>query len=111
MSSSAAHVGEPTRPAYATTKVSLHALTRHVARRWGRDNVRCNAVAPGPVFTETTRQYANDPLVRAMVESNALGRAGAPEEVAAVMAFLLSDDGAWVTGQVWSVGGGFTMRE
>ena len=47
MSSAAAFQGEPTRPAYATAKAGIGALTRHVASRWGKEGIRCNAVAPG----------------------------------------------------------------
>src|SRR5262249_44867942 len=51
MSSAAAFQGEPARPAYATAKAGIGALTRHVAARWGKEGIRCNAVAPG--FTAT----------------------------------------------------------
>jgi NAD(P)-dependent dehydrogenase (short-subunit alcohol dehydrogenase family) len=110
-SSAAAHLGEGVRPAYATSKVAIHALTRHVARRWGGDNVRCNAIAPGPVVTDSSAHYADHPDFKAFIASTALGRGGTPAEVASIMALLLSDDGAWVTGQVWSVGGGQMMRD
>jgi len=55
MSSAAAFIGEPTRPAYATAKASIGALTRHVATRWGKDGIRCNAVAPGFTGTDEMR--------------------------------------------------------
>jgi NAD(P)-dependent dehydrogenase (short-subunit alcohol dehydrogenase family) len=110
-SSAAAFIGEDTRPAYATSKVAIHAMSRHVARRWGRDNVRCNVIAPGPTLTEGSVNYAHLPDFKAFIASTPLQRAGTMAEVAAAMTFLLSDDGAWVTGQVWSIGGGQVMRE
>lgn len=61
MSSAAAFQGEPARPAYATAKAGIGALTRHVASRWGKDNIRCNAVAPGFTATETIRSVPQWP--------------------------------------------------
>lgn len=114
VSSGGAHVGRFVAPAYATSKLALHALIRHIAWQWGSDNIRCNAVAPGPVATETS--VRNMPQVdpegmQRMLNSMALGRAGRSEEAAAPIAFLLSDDASWITGQVISVNGGWTMRD
>jgi len=111
VSSNAAFIGEDTRPAYATSKIAAHTLTRHVARKWGPDNVRCNAVSPGPILTETAQQYADTPDFKEYLATTLLKRAGTMDEAAGVIAFLLSDDGGFVTGQVWSVGGGQVMRE
>ena len=116
VSSGAAHIGDPTLPAYATSKIALHTVIRHVARKWGPDNVRCNAISPGAVTTETSRSISGaDPVHAAMrkklEDSLPLKRAGTTAEVAASIAFLLSEDAAWVTGQVWSVNGGQVMRE
>jgi NAD(P)-dependent dehydrogenase (short-subunit alcohol dehydrogenase family) len=109
-SSAAAFAGEPERPAYSMAKNALAGLVRHVASRWGKEGIRANAVAPGLVLTETTRRGL-DPAFRdmamAITRSN---RLGTPEDIAAMVAFLASDDGEWITGQVISVDGGATMR-
>ncbi|MDZ7882627.1 MAG: SDR family NAD(P)-dependent oxidoreductase [Mycobacterium sp.] len=111
MSSAAAFQGEPTRPAYATAKAGIGALTRHVASRWGKDGIRCNAVAPGFTATEAIRAAPQWP----QLESSALERMRSPrvgeaDDVAALVSFLMSDDGAWINGQVINVDGGTILR-
>ncbi len=106
----AAFAGEPERPSYAMAKSGLGGLVRHVASKWGKVGIRANAVAPGLVLTETIRGSL-DPAFRDM----ALGmtrsaRLGTPEDIAAMVAFLASDDASWITGQVISVDGGAVLR-
>jgi NAD(P)-dependent dehydrogenase (short-subunit alcohol dehydrogenase family) len=111
MSSAAAFAGEPTRPAYATAKAGIGALTRHVASRWGRDGIRCNAVAPGFTATEAIRSVPQWPELEASALRRIRGtRVGFPEDVASLVAFLLSDEGAWINGQVINVDGGTVLR-
>ncbi|HST84499.1 MAG TPA: SDR family oxidoreductase [Kineosporiaceae bacterium] len=111
-SSLAAHVGDHARAAYQTSKAGINALTRHVASRWGKQGIRCNSVSPGVVLTESAQKMALSPealeFTRMTIPST---RLGTPEDLAGIVAFLLSDDGEWINGQVWSVNGGAMLRE
>ena len=111
MSSAAAFQGEPARPAYATAKAGIGALTRHVASRWGKESIRCNAVAPGFTATEAIRSAPQWPELQASALKRIRGtRVGDPDDIAALVAFLLSEDGAWINGQVVNIDGGTVLR-
>ena len=111
MSSAAAFIVEPQRPAYATAKAGIGALTRHVASRWGRDGIRCNAVAPGFTGTDVMRSIPQWPeLEAAALRKTPSTRVGYPSDIAAMVAFLMSDEGAWVNGQVINIDGGAVLR-
>ena len=93
---------------YAASKGAVEAFTRALAVELARRQIRVNAVAPGIIdtqMTQTLQALAPEELKRRVL----LGRLGQPEEVARVIAFLCSDDSSYVTGQVWSVDGGFKM--
>ncbi|WP_445161653.1 SDR family NAD(P)-dependent oxidoreductase [Mycobacterium sp. Dal123C01] len=111
MSSAAAFQGEPARPAYATAKAGIGALTRHVAARWGKEGIRCNAVAPGFTATEAIRSVPQWPELQAGALKRIRGtRVGDPEDIAALVAFLLSEEGEWINGQVVNIDGGTVLR-
>jgi NAD(P)-dependent dehydrogenase (short-subunit alcohol dehydrogenase family) len=111
MSSAAAFQGEPARPAYATAKAGIGALTRHVASRWGKEGIRCNAVAPGFTATDAIRSAPQWPELEAAALKRIRGpRVGATDDIAALVAFLLSDEGAWINGQVINIDGGTVLR-
>jgi NAD(P)-dependent dehydrogenase (short-subunit alcohol dehydrogenase family) len=109
-SSGAAYAGEPERVSYAMSKSGINALMRHVASRWGKEGIRSNAIAPGVVLTESstvTMPQAMRDMILAMGRSP---RLGCPDDIAAMVAMLFSDDGEWINGQVVSVDGGVTLR-
>jgi 3-oxoacyl-[acyl-carrier protein] reductase len=93
---------------YSSAKAGLIGLTKATARELASRGITCNAVAPGMVTTELTKDLA-EPLVTEIVARTPLGRFGTPEEIGAAVAFLVSDEAAFITGQVLAVDGGLVM--
>lgn len=108
-SSAAAFAGEPTRVAYGCAKAGVDALTRHVAARWGKSRIRCNSVAPGMMMTETAKSVAHLLPLDDILRRTATPRLGEPDDIANAVTFLLSDESAFINGQVISVDGGLTF--
>jgi NAD(P)-dependent dehydrogenase (short-subunit alcohol dehydrogenase family) len=94
---------------YGLAKVGINGLTQQLAHELGGMNIRVNAIAPGPTDTEATRTQAGD-VAKEMVKGLALKRLGQPEDMVGAAVFLLSDESAWVTGQILAVDGGQTFR-
>ncbi|SIO85842.1 SDR family NAD(P)-dependent oxidoreductase [Nocardiopsis sp. JB363] len=99
--------GLPGRPAYATAKSGLTALTRQLAVEYG-PNVRVNCVLPGPVLTAAWEGVGEEDR-RASVAQTAAGRFGDPAEVASVISFLASEEASYVTGVSVPVDGGWSI--
>ena len=97
--------------AYAASKAGLLALTKNFARNLGPFGVTTNAVLPGAIATPMTlKQFKKDgSLERQVVAANPTGRLGSPEEVASVVAFLVSDEAAYLNGGCIDVNGGWVM--
>jgi 2-hydroxycyclohexanecarboxyl-CoA dehydrogenase len=115
VASEAGRVGSNGSAAYSAAKGGVIGFTKAIAREGARYGVLCNAVAPGPIDTPLLNRAPAElgalgqKVVDVMVGSTALRRMGRPEEVAAVIAFLCSDDASYVTGQALGVSGGLAM--
>jgi NAD(P)-dependent dehydrogenase (short-subunit alcohol dehydrogenase family) len=83
---------------------------RHVSARWGREGIRANCVAPGMVLSKTLLEHSDAEFRDFALSLGRVDRLGEPEDIAAAVAFLMSDDASWITAQVISVDGGSTVR-
>ena len=100
--------GVLTGTAYAVSKGGIESLTKSMAQELAPRRITVNCVAPGGVDTPMVRR--NPPASVQMLEAaTPLKRLGSPHEIAAAMAFLLSDDAAYITGEVLAVNGGIRM--
>jgi 2-hydroxycyclohexanecarboxyl-CoA dehydrogenase len=115
VASEAGRVGSQGSVVYSAAKGGVISFTRALAREAARYRVRVNAVAPGPIETpllnaaEEIYGEIGARLKQGMIAATAMGRIGEPEEVAAVIAFLASDDASYLTGQTLNVSGGLSM--
>ena len=108
MTSIVGMTGNAGQAAYAASKAGLIGLCKSVAKELGSRNIRVNAVAPGLIETAMTEKIP-DAAREFLIKQAALGRAGKPEDVSGVVAFLCSDAAAYITGQTLVVDGGVLM--
>lgn len=106
ISSGITQVPAPHALLYAATKAALEHLTRSIARDLGKRGITVNAVAPGTTESDMLNAVMSEEMQKAMASNTALGRLGTPEDIAAVVAFLASEEGGWITGQVIAANGG-----
>lgn len=100
--------GQAGQANYAASKAGLVGLSRSIARELGSRGITANVVAPGPIRTDMTAELSDD-AIAAIIGRVPLGRMAEPSEVADVIAFLLSDSAAYITGAVVPVDGGLGM--
>jgi 2-hydroxycyclohexanecarboxyl-CoA dehydrogenase len=115
VASEAGRVGSQGSATYSAAKAGVIGFTKAIARESARFGIRCNAVAPGPIETPLLNSAPEQlgelgaRLKQGMIDATAMRRIGEPEEVAAAVAFLASDDASYVTGQTLNVSGGLSM--
>ena len=105
-------IGAPRQPIYGTTKHAVLGMTKAAAVEYGRKGIRINAVCPGVIRTPMMeRAIERDPRRKAYIEqAHPIGRVGEPEDIAAAVVFLSSDDASFMIGHSMVVDGGYTAR-
>ena len=114
LSSISGLAGQRGQSTYGPAKFVATGLTMHLAVEWAERGIRVNAVAPGTIRTERVRRLPEEPggaeYLAAIEKQHPLGRIGEPEEVAAAICFLASDDASFITGAVLPVDGGYLAQ-
>lgn len=109
-SSGASIAGDVYNAAYGSSKSAVNSLTRYVATQYGKQGIRCNAVLPGLIMTEMARSSLSPEQLRIIGRQTLTPDLGLPDDVAAVIAFLASEDARFVNGQMLCVDGGILMH-
>lgn len=95
--------------AYGTSKAAINYLTKLIAVHEAKNKIRCNAVLPGMTATEAVEKNLTEEFRNLFLRHIPLGRIGLPEEIAAAVVYLASDEAAYITGQILTVSGGFGL--
>jgi NAD(P)-dependent dehydrogenase (short-subunit alcohol dehydrogenase family) len=115
LSSVQAHVGFVGWAGYAASKGGIDALTRQAAVEYAPMGIRINAIIPGTIMTEMNERIMRDSadpsaVLRGWTAMHPMGRVGQPDEVAAAIAFLASDEASFITGELLRVDGGMVVK-
>lgn len=110
VASDAVWLGRPGYLHYVASKAGVAGMTHSMAHELGGDEIRVNSISPGPTYTEVPRGTVTPEQKTAMQNAQALHRDAGPEDMVGVVAFLLSDDSRFVTGQTLHVSGGLLHR-
>jgi NAD(P)-dependent dehydrogenase (short-subunit alcohol dehydrogenase family) len=102
----AGQTGDVKRAAYGSAKAGVETLTKYVATMYGKRGIRCNAIAPGLILSPPTLANLTPEMHEATLRNRLVQRAGSPEDIACMAAFLASDEAGFITGQTINVDGG-----
>lgn len=105
-SSSSSLKGEVSAFSYGATKAAVNWYVQTIAATFGKQGIRCNGIVPGVIRTPAMEMWANDDMQAAFLEMHQTNRLGLPEDVAAMAAFLASDEAAYTNGALYYVDGG-----
>lgn len=108
LSSMWGQVGASCETLYSATKGGIDAMVKSLAKEWGPSGVRVNAISPGIINTDMNGELSRDEILE-ITEEVPLGRMGEPDEVARAIAFLISKDASYITGQIIGVNGGLVV--
>jgi NAD(P)-dependent dehydrogenase (short-subunit alcohol dehydrogenase family) len=101
---------EPNLGIYSVSKAALLMLTKVMAKEWGKDNIRVNAICPGLIQTKFSQAlWQNEEILKRFLKATPLNRVGQPDEIGALALFLASDFSAYCTGTVFTADGGLTI--
>jgi len=95
---------------YGLAKAGVNSITQQLAHELGGQNIRTNAIAPGPIDTEASRTVVPDVFMKPILASLAIKRQGQTSDLVGMCLFLLSDEASWITGHVFNVDGGQVVR-
>lgn len=104
-------LGDLRNPAYGASKAGLINFTKYVATEFGKQGVRCNAVSPGFIVTAAKAQPGREAVLELMLRHHLTPRLGRPEDVAALVVFLASDESSFITGENICVDGGMSAHQ
>jgi NAD(P)-dependent dehydrogenase (short-subunit alcohol dehydrogenase family) len=108
-SSDSGRAGDVTRTAYGASKAAIISLTQHIATQYGLQGIRCNAITPGVILSPAMQ---DDPVLVRLIKPHILTpEFGAPDDIAALAAFLASDESRYITGQAISCDGGHLAHQ
>jgi len=97
------------RVGYGVSKAAVNFLTKDIAVQCARSRIRCNAILPGMTETDSVKQNLSPEYSKIFLRHTPLGRMGTPQEIAAAVVYLASDESSYTTGQLIEIGGGFGL--